>query len=143
MNFMRIVICAAATITAIPLQAATLTPHGSVMMNDGTGFARIVKARNVGAADVILVNDGHADLECPDERGGSIKDGRNAIRLHAGRTYTVGEVCDAGAAPELQTGIQAGSAAIVGAAIVTAVTIPLVSPDSRDTSPPGRRPTSP
>ena len=61
--------------------AATVTPHGSVLINRGNGFERVSNPSDCGPGDMIMINEGHAKITYADGRGGD---------LQSGQVYTCG-----------------------------------------------------
>ena len=82
---------------AVAANAATLTPNGVVLVNSGNGFVQVTGPVEVAQGDMVMVNEGSAQMSFPD---GSL------TSMQPGQVYTVGTV---GAAPA------GGAAAAAGA----------------------------
>lgn len=65
------------------LASATLTPNGVVMINRGNGFEQVSGPTQVGPNDMVMVNEGSANM--------SYADG-SSTALQPGQVYTVGNV---------------------------------------------------
>ena len=92
----------------------TISPNGVVLINRGNGFERVHEATQLHPGDMVMVNEGSAQLACADGSAGA---------LQPGQVYTVGSSnCgnlptdagppgDPGAEALVETGAEAGGLA--------------------------------
>ena len=56
--------------------AATLTPHGVVLINRGSGYVRVNGPIEVSTGQIVMVTQGSASMSCGTAGGGSISAGQ-------------------------------------------------------------------
>jgi hypothetical protein len=94
---------------AAAADATTLTPNGTVLINKGNGFVQVTGPIEVVPGDMVMVNEGTAQMTFPD---GSV------ASMQPGQVYTVGSAGGAGAGAGVAAGAGAGAGGLSATTLI-------------------------
>ncbi len=121
------VLAAALVFGATASLADTLTPNGTVMINQGNGYQSVTGPTQVGPGDMIMVNSGTAQVTTAN---GTV------LSLEPGQVYTIGSLAGAGTGTAV-AGTGAGlstTTLIVGGVVVAGGAAAAIAASSKGSS---------